>query len=155
MSNTNKFRSRRLARAWSQEQLAELSGLSVRTVQRIENGDQPSLETLSALAAVFEVSVADLSGSNAPIDDALDQRIAEAKSNLAEEGRFYRSVITAVAVCALLLVLNHFTAPASVWSLWVSGIWFALLVIRGMRTFVFRGLISRWQQKRLRQMLRR
>ncbi|MDI9768134.1 MULTISPECIES: helix-turn-helix domain-containing protein [Pantoea] len=155
MSNTNKFRSRRLARAWSQEQLAELSGLSVRTVQRIENGDQPSLETLSALAAVFEVSVADLSGSDAHGDNALDQRIAEAKSNLAEEGRFYRSVITAVVVCALLLVLNHFTAPASVWSLWVSGIWFALLVIRGMRTFVFRGLISRWQQKRLRQMLRR
>ncbi|MCW0322701.1 helix-turn-helix domain-containing protein [Pantoea dispersa] len=155
MSNTNKFRSRRLARAWSQEQLAELSGLSVRTVQRIENGDQPSLETLSALAAVFEVSVADLSGSDAHGDNALDQRIAEAKSNLAEEGRFYRSVFTAVVVCALLLVLNHFTAPASVWSLWVSGIWFALLVIRGMRTFVFRGLISRWQQKRLRQMLRR
>lgn len=155
MSNTNKFRSRRLARAWSQEQLAELSGLSVRTVQRIENGDQPSLETLSALAAVFEVSVADLSGSDAHGDNALDQRIAEAKINLAEEGRFYRSVITAVVVCALLLVLNHFTAPASVWSLWVSGIWFALLAIRGMRTFVFRGLISRWQQKRLRQMLRR
>jgi len=155
MSNTNKFRSLRLARAWSQEQLAELSGLSVRTVQRIENGDQPSLETLSALAAVFEVSVADLSGPDAPGDDALDQRIAEAKSNLAEEGRFYRSVITAIVVCALLLVLNHFTAPASVWSLWVAGIWFALLVIRGMRTCVFRGLISRWQQKRLRQMLRR
>lgn len=155
MSDSNKFRSLRLARAWSQEQLAELSGLSVRTVQRIENGDQPSLETLSALAAVFEVSVADLSGPDAPGDDALDQRIAEAKSKIAEEGRFYRSVITAMVVCSLLLVLNHFTAPASVWSLWVAGIWCALLVIRGMRTFVFRGMISRWQQKRLRHMLRR
>ena len=60
-----------------------------------------------------------------------------------------------VVVCALLLVLNHLTAPASIWSLWVTGIWCALLVIRGMRTFVFRGLISRWQRKRLRQMLRR
>ncbi|ENL0802685.1 helix-turn-helix domain-containing protein [Salmonella enterica] len=155
MSNTNKFKSLRLARARSQEQLAELSGLSVRTVQRIENGDQPSLETLSALAAVFEVSVADFSGPDAPADEALDQRITEAKSNLAEEGRFYRSVITAIVVCVLLLILNHFTTTNSVWSLWVAGIWFALLVIRGMRTFVFRGLISRWQQKRLRQMLRR
>ncbi|MBZ8764278.1 helix-turn-helix transcriptional regulator, partial [Escherichia coli] len=53
------YRSLRLARTWSQDQLAELCGLSVRTVQRIENGDQPSLETLSALAVVFEVSVAD------------------------------------------------------------------------------------------------
>ncbi|MGE9553523.1 helix-turn-helix domain-containing protein [Erwinia amylovora] len=150
MSHTNKFRLLRLARAWSQEQLAQLSGLSARTVQRIENCDQPSLETLSALAAVFEVSVADLSDP-----DALDQRIAGAKSNLAEEGRFYRSVITAVVVCALLLVLNHLTAPTSVWSLWVAGIWFALLVIRGMKTFFFRGLIGRWQQKRLQQILRR
>nr|WDS96740.1 hipB family transcriptional regulator [Pantoea sp.] len=33
MSDSNKFRSLRLSRAWSQEQLAELSGLSVRTVQ--------------------------------------------------------------------------------------------------------------------------
>ncbi len=155
MSETNKFRSLRLARAWSQEQLAELSGLSVRTVQRIENGDKPSLETLSALAAVYEMSVVDLSGRNAPADDALDQRINEAKSKIAEEGRFYRSVITAVVVCTLLLILNHYTAPASVWSLWVAGIWCALLVIRGMRTFVFRTLIIRWQQMRLRQMLRR
>ena len=34
MSDTNKFRSLRLARAWSQEQLAELSGMSVRTFHR-------------------------------------------------------------------------------------------------------------------------
>lgn len=97
--------------------MAELPGLSVRTVQRIESGDHPSLETLSALAAVFEVSVADLSGPDALGNDALDQRIAEAKSNLDEEGRFYQSVITAIAVCALLLVINHYTNPASVWSL--------------------------------------
>lgn len=155
MSDTNKFRSLRLTRAWSQEQLAELSGLSVRTVQRIEKGDQPSLETMSALAAVFEVSVADLSEPNSLGDDALDQKIAYAKNKVTEEGHFYRSVITAIVVCLLLLVINHFTAPTSVWSLWVVGIWCVLLVIRGIRTFVFRGLISRWQQKRLRQILRR
>ncbi|MCE0490882.1 helix-turn-helix domain-containing protein [Pantoea sp. Mb-10] len=155
MRDTNTFRSLRLSRAWSQEQLAELSGLSVRTVQRIENGDKPSLETLNALAAVFEVSVTDFSGRHAPADDARDEQIAEAKRKIAEEGRFYRSVITAVVVCALLLILNHYSAPTSVWSLWVAGIWCALLIIRGMRTFVFRVFICRWQQRRLRQMLRR
>jgi transcriptional regulator with XRE-family HTH domain len=40
----------RLQRGWSQEQLAELSTLSVRTVQRIERGQTASLETLKALA---------------------------------------------------------------------------------------------------------
>ncbi|MBS1205061.1 MAG: DNA-binding protein [Proteobacteria bacterium] len=60
---SNKVKAFRLAHAWSQEQLAEMAALSVRTVQRIENGDQPSLETLSALAAVFGVSVTSCPGS--------------------------------------------------------------------------------------------
>ena len=34
----------RLQRGWSQEQLAELSGLSVRTIQRIERGQVASTE---------------------------------------------------------------------------------------------------------------
>ena len=37
MSSINRFKEHRLARAWSQEQLAEMAGLSTRTVQRIEN----------------------------------------------------------------------------------------------------------------------
>ena len=32
----------RLQRGWSQEQLAELSGLSVRTIQRIERANPPA-----------------------------------------------------------------------------------------------------------------
>ncbi|SQC91675.1 transcriptional regulator, y4mF family [Cedecea neteri] len=50
---SNNIKALRLSRAWSQEQLAELSSLSVRTIQRIENGGQASLETMSAIAAAF------------------------------------------------------------------------------------------------------
>jgi transcriptional regulator with XRE-family HTH domain len=50
----------RLARGWSQLELAERSGLSVRTIQRIENGTAPGLESRRSLAAVFDVDVADL-----------------------------------------------------------------------------------------------
>lgn len=42
---------------WSQEQLAEVAGLSVRTIQRIESGGKASLESLKALASVLEVDV--------------------------------------------------------------------------------------------------
>ena len=42
---------------WSQEQLATLSGLSIRTIQRIESGNRASLESLKSLAAVFEIRV--------------------------------------------------------------------------------------------------
>jgi len=51
----------RLEKCWSQEQLAELCNLSTRTIQRIERGHKPSLETLNALAAVFEIEISDLS----------------------------------------------------------------------------------------------
>ena len=49
------IRKLRLQRAWSQEQLAQHSGLNVRTIQRIERGQKASLESLKSLAAVFEV----------------------------------------------------------------------------------------------------
>ena len=47
----------RKERGWSQEQLAELTGLSARTIQRIERGQTPSLESARAMAAVFEVDL--------------------------------------------------------------------------------------------------
>ncbi len=47
----------RLRKGWSQDQLAELADVSVRTIQRIERGHAMSLETANALAAVFEVDV--------------------------------------------------------------------------------------------------
>ncbi len=45
---------------WSQEQLATMSGLSVRTIQRIESGNKASIESLKSLASVFEVDISKL-----------------------------------------------------------------------------------------------
>ncbi len=50
----------RLSRLLSQEQLAQMSGLSVRTIQRIESGHTPSLESLKCLASVLEIEVSTL-----------------------------------------------------------------------------------------------
>lgn len=47
----------RLQRGWSQEQLAEMMGVSTRTIQRIERGHKPGLETSKSLAAVFGVNI--------------------------------------------------------------------------------------------------
>src|SRR5471030_235243 len=112
MNNPNRFRQLRLAHAWSQEQLAQLAAVSVRTIQRIENGEQPSLETLSALAAVFDVSVAELAESEdcqaGNLDGAaLDRRIRDAHVRLAEERSFYRNLFAAIVVCAVLYVINR------------------------------------------------
>jgi transcriptional regulator with XRE-family HTH domain len=53
--NSARIRELRLARQWSQDQLATLSGLNLRTIQRLESGAKISSESLRALAAVFEV----------------------------------------------------------------------------------------------------
>ncbi len=47
-------------RKWSQEQLARMAGLSVRTIQRIERGHKASFESLKSLASVFEVNFSTL-----------------------------------------------------------------------------------------------
>ncbi|MCF6315810.1 MAG: helix-turn-helix transcriptional regulator [Marinosulfonomonas sp.] len=54
------IRNLRIERGWSQEQLAEISGVSTRTIQRIERGGKASLESLKCLAAVFETPISDL-----------------------------------------------------------------------------------------------
>jgi len=54
------IRQRRLEKGWSQEELGRHSGLSTRTIQRIEGGQKPGLESLKCLAAVFETSISTL-----------------------------------------------------------------------------------------------
>lgn len=50
----------RISRYISQEQLAQMSGLNVRTIQRIESGHNASVESLKCLAAALEVDVSTL-----------------------------------------------------------------------------------------------
>lgn len=50
----------RLKRSWTQERLAEEAGLSARTLQRLETGTAPSMETLRSLARAFGVEVEEL-----------------------------------------------------------------------------------------------
>ena len=64
--NRMHIRDMRLERGWSQEQLAELTGLSVRTIQRIENGQEPGLASARALAEVFGVDIASVSPPAGP-----------------------------------------------------------------------------------------
>lgn len=48
-------------RYWSQEHLADLAGIGLRTVQRIENGEQASRDSVMALASAFGVDAMTLS----------------------------------------------------------------------------------------------
>ena len=62
----------RLSRHLSQEQLAQMSGLNVRTIQRIESGHKASVESMKCLAAVFDVDVSTLNQEKFMIDKTSD-----------------------------------------------------------------------------------
>ena len=62
----------RIRRHLSQEQLAQMSGLNVRTIQRIESGNNASVESLKCLASVLEVDVATLTQERMMVDKNSD-----------------------------------------------------------------------------------
>ena len=115
----------RLQRGWSQQQLAELSGLNVRTIQRIEKGQEPSVESLKSLAAVFNVEFSTLK------EQGMDNAVSETQS--AEEilafnqvrklKGFYIHLAQYVLVVALLAVINAMTTPNHWWVQWVVMGW--------------------------------
>ena len=115
----------RLQRGWSQQQLAELSGLNVRTIQRIEKGQEPSVESLKSLAAVFNVEFSTLK------EQGMDNAISESQS--AEEilafnqvrklKGFYIHLAQYVLVIAVLTVINALTTPNRWWVQWVVMGW--------------------------------
>jgi len=58
----------RISNRLSQEQLAQMSGLNVRTIQRIESGANASLESQKCLAAALNVSIETLNQENIVMD---------------------------------------------------------------------------------------
>ncbi|MBZ1507269.1 helix-turn-helix transcriptional regulator [Leuconostoc mesenteroides] len=60
MSHETRITLIRKSKGLTQEKLAELSHLSVRTIQRLEAGDDSSLETLRLVANALNVSVTEL-----------------------------------------------------------------------------------------------
>lgn len=53
--NAEVVREKRLQKGWTQQQLGDVAGLSLRTIQRVESQGQGSLETCNAICAVLEV----------------------------------------------------------------------------------------------------
>lgn len=58
--SANKLKQYRTENGWSQEQLAELSGISLRTIQRAEKEGRCSHESAMAIASAFNVSPGEL-----------------------------------------------------------------------------------------------
>lgn len=73
------IKSEREKRAWSQQHLARVSGLGIRTIQRIENTGSASLESVKALASVFDMDIEKLQGHSHTGPQILRSRSAKSK----------------------------------------------------------------------------
>ena len=63
-----KLKNLRSENGFSQETLAKASGLSVRTIQRIESNGKASAESLISIASVLNVSPVSLKAENSEIE---------------------------------------------------------------------------------------
>lgn len=150
----NQIKNLRLKHAWTQEQLAELSSLSIRTIQRVENGETPSLETLAALASVFDVKISQLTNETRLEDDEIDNRINCAKQRIRDEVKLIKQVAYAVIICILLFIINRIYTPQKSWALWVIAIWGGLLVIKIIKLLFINRIISQWEEKRIQKLIK-
>ena len=148
----------RLQRGWSQQQLAELSGLNVRTIQRIEKGQEPSVESLKSLAAVFNVEFSTLK------EQGMDNAVSETQS--AEEilafnqvrklKDFYIHLANYVLVIALLTVINALTTPNHWWVQWVIMGWGIGVFFHWLQISERFGLFgSKWEKEQVEKRLGR
>ncbi|RYZ88609.1 MAG: helix-turn-helix domain-containing protein [Moraxellaceae bacterium] len=124
----------RLERGWSQEQLARLSGLNIRTIQRVESGNKAGLETLKALAAVFNVSIQQLKQEPSMDQDNFENivQVQPEQSNLLKSafpGFSLRGLAQCVVLIAFLFGVNLLTSSAYLWAVWPAlGITFGFLM---------------------------
>lgn len=150
---TYRIRQLRLEKGWSQEQLATIAGLSTRTIQRIENGEQASLDTLTAIAAALGLQVNDLSQPAQPNND--NQNEQAIRRQVEAEGKLLRMAVRFAIVGLFLFAINWFTHPHYLWSLWAIGGMSLAVMMRAVRTLLLPDVFSRWQRQRLEQKLRR
>ena len=144
------IRELRKQKFWSQEQLAQMSGLSIRTIQRIERDQKAGLESLKALSAVFEIEISELQReavdavgiiSAEQTDKAIKEAYAEGVKGL------YK--LTALAIFCLvstfIFVVDDTTGWGFIGLMAVS--WVVIIGVYSMNTFDLFG--EEWKRKLL------
>lgn len=157
----------RLQRGWSQQQLAELSGLSSRTIQRIENGQPASAESLKSLASVFEIdfttltSEPDMSATATATATATAATQAQQAEQLAlarvrKMRGFYIHLAQYVVVITVLAVINLVTHPSKLWFFWPALGWGIGVLAHAAATFEFIPFFgAEWERKQVEKQLGR
>ena len=145
----------RLQRGWTQEHLAELTGLSVRSIQRLERGQTGSLETLNALAAVFEVdrSLFKPGDNPMPSDSPITADEENAIQYVKGVKEFYSHLFMYLVFVTVFGFFFGFKHPLILWG---SIGWGIGLVVHGLNVFeVINFLGPNWEKKQIEKRLGR
>jgi len=132
--SVEKIKKLRKHSGWSQERLADISGISLRTIQRIENGDNASLESQLAIATAFNMS---------PVELMDDEKIKVGNGGINWSG------IIGLMLCIALMILQ-FTLGNALFFDFVSlvlviGLSFAMSAISmGVSNSVATLMLIRW-----------
>lgn len=125
---------------WSQEQLATLSGLSTRTIQRIESGNKASLESLKALASVFEVEIDTLTTEITVID--------KTSSTWRKQPRWYQWAMTGLTKRKPLAQVEYIALTVGVLSWIIKPDMFATPALL-LLAYLISKLINRTDRQKL------
>lgn len=159
----------RLQKGWSQQQLADLSGLSVRTIQRIEQGHPGSVESLKSLAAVFEIDFSDLQEPAMPTiapspatptqpdpdTSALSADEALALRHVRKLKGLYLHAAQYAVVVGGLGIFNLWRQPHHLWFLWVALGWGTGLLFHAARVYEWGPFGAAWEKAQVEKRLGR
>lgn len=145
----------RLKRAWSQEQLAQFSGLNIRTIQRIERGQKAGLESLKSLAAVFEVEVDHLLMEKAMNNsDKYNDEENKVIEHVQDIKAFYSHLINYAVVVLGLFLINFLTSPGYYWAWWAALGWGIGVISHGLSVFeVYSFFGADWEKRQIEKRL--
>jgi transcriptional regulator with XRE-family HTH domain len=145
----------RLQRGWTQEQLAELTGLSVRSIQRLERGQSASLETVNSLAAVFEVDRTLFKPGDTPMSNPSPITADEESAIQYVKGvkEFYSHLFMYLVFVTVFGFAFGFKHPLILWG---SIGWGIGLLVHGLNVFEVINLFGpNWEKKQIEKRLGR
>lgn len=150
----------RLDKGLSQEQLADMSGISTRTLQRLERGAKASPETLKCIASVLETDFSRLNeDQNMQTDPAtpnLSANERDAMEYVRDIKSFYTHALQYGVVMTGLLIINLLTSPDFFWVIFPALGWGVGLLVHGLSVFEIVNLFGPdWEKRQIEKRMRR
>ncbi len=150
------IRKLRIEQGFSQEQLALMAGISVRTLQRIERGAKASPETLKCLAAALDIEFDGLRKEQEMNTETTISRTVlsddeqQAMEYVRDIRGFYAHAVQYVVIIGTLLVINLLTSPSYLWFLWAAFGWGIGLMVHGLTVFEIINLFGdNWEKRQV------